>query len=189
MIVNDSALHLNFSEAIKTEDLHNLSNFKTETVIIKSIDVADGRNIRVLFSGILPCKDPVSMHVSGLHDMAGNQIKDTTFSVSYCPGEIFDIIITEIMADPDPPVLLQNTEYLELYNKSGITLNLENWTLQVGNTIKKFPAFEMLPESFLIVCAGGTCSQFPNKPCLDILSSSELNNSGEYTAIRNAKTN
>ncbi len=45
------------------------------------------------------------------------------------PASRYEVIITEIMADPSPAVGLPNAEYVELKNSSGRTLNLQGWRL------------------------------------------------------------
>jgi hypothetical protein len=66
------------------------------------------------------------------------------------------IIITEIMADPAPPVLLPSGEYLELYNASTDTINLLKWIIQVGNNIATINrSFELAPDRYVILCTPG----------------------------------
>ncbi len=43
-----------------------------------------------------------------------------------------DVVFTEVMYDPDPPVDLFIGEYLELYNRSGDTISLEGWRVKAG---------------------------------------------------------
>ena len=63
-----------------------------------------------------------------------------------------DIIISEIMADPSPSVMLPPTEYLEIYNRSGKPLNLKNWNLSDGITKSIFPNIVIAPGSYMILC-------------------------------------
>ena len=86
------------------------------------------------------------------HDFydTGIFLKDTS------PGEfksiqINDVIFSEIMADPLPPIGLPEYEYIELFNRSDYEVNMKGWTIECGRTIKKFPDILMEPGSFLLL--------------------------------------
>jgi hypothetical protein len=169
------------------ESLKAAANYRlTGDFSVDGITVSSEETVLLHLSKPLSCSAEQSVVLTGLKDKAGNRMNDTTILVSYCPGEVFDVLITEIMADPDPPVKLPNMEYLELYNRSNSTLELENWTLLLGSDIKKLPCFVLAPDSFLMLCTAKGCGNF-GKSCLDILSSYDLNNSGEYVGLINAK--
>lgn len=63
---------------------------------------------------------------------------------------IYDVVINEIMADPDPPNGLPEYEYIEIYNTTSSYLRMENWTLQVGSTEKLIPSFIIEPGEYII---------------------------------------
>lgn len=68
------------------------------------------------------------------------------------PASRYDVLITEIMVDPDPSVGLPNAEYIELKNKSSRPLNLQGWRLTTtSSTSGAFPAFVLQPDSFVIL--------------------------------------
>jgi hypothetical protein len=81
---------------------------------------------------------PYELEISGWSDCSGNIMTDATSDViigfTPTPG---DILINEIMADPDPQVAGPAAEYIELYNTSdqlidlkGCMINEEPFTLQ-----------------------------------------------------------
>lgn len=184
--VDDSVVQLNFAENIDPKSLTTLENYKlTSDFAVKEITVNNEKIALLHLSKPLSCARQ-KMDITGLKDIAGNMMKDTSISVSYCPGETFEVLITEIMADPDPQVKLPDVEYLELYNRGNSTLDLENWTLQLGSDIKKLPKFSLAADSLLILCTSKGCDNF-GKSCLDILSTYSLNNSGEYIGLKNAR--
>jgi hypothetical protein len=64
-----------------------------------------------------------------------------------------DIIITEIMADPSPPVSLPNYEWVELTNRSTSTVDLFNWKMGDANSLSgAFPHFILGPGESVIIC-------------------------------------
>ena len=64
-----------------------------------------------------------------------------------------DIIISEIMADPDPPVSLPQREYVEIHNRSGSYISLEKWRFCSGDNCVIFPRVEIGPGEYLILCS------------------------------------
>jgi|WetSurSiteA1Bulk_404760.scaffolds.fasta_scaffold02381_4 hypothetical protein len=65
---------------------------------------------------------------------------------------VYQIIISEIMADPNPIVKLPDTEYIELFNRGDCSVKLDGWKLAFGSREKTLPAFTLAPGDFLIVC-------------------------------------
>ncbi len=57
------------------------------------------------------------LEVSGASDCSGNLMEPETISVGFGRAPVSgELIITEIMADPDPVVGLPNSEFIEVYN-------------------------------------------------------------------------
>ncbi len=59
-----------------------------------------------------------------------------------------DVLITEIMCDPDPVIALPNQEYLELYNNSSSIINLKSWTISVNGSTYTFPKILLQPHAY-----------------------------------------
>jgi len=71
-------------------------------------------------------------------------------------AEQYNIIINEIMEDATlsggGTLGLPEVEYIELYNRSDKTINLEGFTFSDGSsTIATFPAYQMSPDTYLII--------------------------------------
>jgi len=71
-----------------------------------------------------------------------------------------DIVISEIMADPEPVVSLPASEYLEITNRTGYTFNLKNWKLSSGELNYLFPEIIIQPFGILIICSSQDTSDF-----------------------------
>jgi hypothetical protein len=78
-------------------------------------------------------------------------INDVPF-VFTLKASAYDLIFTEIMADPSPVAGLPENEYLEIYNRSNKFINLENFKLFVKNSEWGLPQKIILPGNYLILC-------------------------------------
>ncbi len=68
----------------------------------------------------------------------------------------FDVVIDEILADPNPIISLPNAEYIEIKNTSGRSINLQGWRVKsVSTTSAAFPLYILPADSFLIVSSTG----------------------------------
>lgn len=154
---------ITFNEAIRMESL-SLSDLKLastagENVPITSFD-------RVNEQSILLHTDPVAfpfliVSAQSLIDMEGKKTATSSFTFeNSLPAREHDVVINEIMADPNPPLGLPEAEYIELYNRSNHYIQLENWTLFVRNTNFKLPRKLLAPSEYLILCDDAFEPQF-----------------------------
>ena len=60
------------------------------------------------------------------------------------------------MADPTPSVKLPEAEYVELYNKSTLSVDLKDWTLELGSSKKIFPRLIIPARGYVILCDDST---------------------------------
>ena len=96
-----------------------------------------------------------------------------------------DVIINEIMADPDPVIGLPNHEYLELYNNASSPIDLSGWILQIGSSAKTIEDFIMLPQSYLIICKNDAVEELSQYGTTYGMSSFSLTNSGTQLVLMN----
>lgn len=96
----------------------------------------------------------------GLTDMAGNKL--TSFSKEVVLEEEGDeetppgsILINEIMADPKGVKALPETEYVELYNKTGNTVTLADWQFSYGGKAKPMNRFELPAGGYAVLYRSG----------------------------------
>lgn len=91
----------------------------------------------------LPCKGNAILHsIQNPHLLPVSSIRR------------YDIIITEIMSDPSPPVGLPEYEYVELKNNSSLAIDLKGCKLGDESSAAIFSGSIILqPDSFLICCS------------------------------------
>ncbi len=130
--------------------------------------------------------------ITGIADLNGNVMPAAVgLSFNYVvPAQPapYDVVINEIMADPSPAVQLPEFEYLEIFNRSGKTLDLTNWTITAGTTVKVFGNIMLLPGSYLILCtpaASAILSAYGNTVPL-FTSSTTLTNDGTSLLLKDA---
>ena len=127
-----------------------------------------------------------SLNVSGIEDCEGNEMAD--FAVELLIGElpsVYELLITEIMADPTPSQGLPEAEYFELYNNSEHLLDISGCTVS-GAVI---PEGTLLQAGEYLICAGENqvldFLLYPNVVGLSGMSSTFLTNSGRELVLKN----
>lgn len=134
----------------------------------------------------LPDGSRVRLQIREVTDPAGNRMADTVVEFFHYRPKPYDVLIHEIMADPDPPAELPNGEYLELFNRSGFPVDLAGWTLRYGSSVRTFPGVMVPANGFLIVARDSAFVGYG--PCMLLFSSSSsLSNEGTTVTLRDPK--
>lgn len=156
--VHKDSLLIEWNEAIASTALQQLSwnsNYIQELLY----DTARSGNNHSYFhiQPSLQNRDSVQLILKNVSDCSGNH--DTTkISLYYEVSDtavVHDIVINEIMNDPDPTIGLPDAEYIELYNRSDRHINLENWMLKIGNNDCKLPAYWLRPHAYVVLLDPG----------------------------------
>ncbi len=158
IVVSENEVRLFFNE-ILDDNVANVSNFNTSTGTITdaTLETPDKNTILLTYSSSFVDATTYTVTVlSAVTDCIGNSIgSNNTATFTYYetePPSVDDIIINEIMIDPIPVIGLPNAEYVELFNNSNKTFNLEGYTLKIGNSAKTLTPFILQPDSFVIIC-------------------------------------
>lgn len=149
-----SSLVIVFDE--KLEESPSVSNFKLKpgNIVPETISVT-GDTVHIYFDNEQPNKKFYSLEVSGVCDMNSNCCDTVIDSILLAYPEWGDIIINEIMADPDPYVGLPEAEYLELYNRSEYDLYGQGFVLSIGEDEFLLPVSNIKKEEYIVVCSSG----------------------------------
>jgi hypothetical protein len=97
----------------------------------------------------------------------------------------YEILITEIFADPTPSHGLPDKEFIELYNTSGRAIDLKGYTLFYNTTKVNFPSVLIEAEEYLIVCRENNVSFFESYGKVVGLKSFSLLNGGTNLRLLN----
>lgn len=163
----------------------NPSDFQCEGQAANSIQyTADQDTIHLRYSLPLPDRQWLMLEIPVLCDTLQNCSPDSSFNCFYMKMEYADIQITEIMADPSPPMDLPETEYLELHNRTGFPVKLEDWKLRINDDTKLMPTVMMEPNSFHLVMKESELQAWPDSMSKIAMASVTLPNNGSTISLR-----
>ncbi len=139
-------LTLQFNESI---NVGNSNAFVCDNAQISNIQYLEGNTIAIItFSSNFQPETTYLLSQTNLQDCEGNS---SSISFEIYVGktpEFGDLILTEILADPDPVVQGVPSEFIEIFNKSSHTLELKGLTVNSsvfeGNHL-------LLPNEYLVL--------------------------------------
>jgi hypothetical protein len=96
-----------------------------------------------------------------------------------------DVIISEIFPDPAPSVGMPNSEFLELTNISGRSINLDKWKITDGNSMATITGTFMLQaDSQVIICPRAFIPSFSSfGATIGVSAFPSLDNSGDLIVL------
>ena len=115
---------------------------------------------RLTFNEMFINKSVNNLLINKLCDRDSNCVRNLTVPFTPFWAETGDIVISEVMADPEPTVSLPPEEYIEITNRTIYPYNLKNWVLLSGEEISSIPPVTISPGEYLILCATSDTSSF-----------------------------
>jgi gliding motility-associated-like protein len=158
--VLNNCVEIWFNEDIDSGSVDN-ANFIANPgqLMPEEISFTSDRSILLKFNN-LENRVNYSLNINEIKDLHNNIITPVVKEFSYYQPADYDVLITEIMADPEPTVNLPNYEYLELYNNTDFQINLNKWILQSGENKCIFPSFTINPHDYAVICNKKALSSF-----------------------------
>lgn len=191
-MLDSAGLRLTFSELLDSTSAIDISNYKGSGSLGLPVQASVGSSndeVELRFGNAFPVNQNLELYIDGVEDLFGNITRDTLSFLRFEAQE-GQIIITELMPDPTPvvgipPNALPEREYLEIYNNSGLAINLENWVLELGSTQEVLPAYVLDTGKYVVITKDEGVSEFPRgTPLLGIdMSSTALTNTGTTVAL------
>ncbi|WP_416867885.1 MAG: lamin tail domain-containing protein [Imperialibacter sp.] len=156
-VVAPNQLSLVFSEWISEIGLTDLQVTVSGGPEAASFELAEDRT-----SVLATLKQPLTpgaeymVTVGGIVDCSGNKMKVADMKVGVGrPPTFGELVISEIMPDPDPTQGLPEAEYIEIFNPTNEWISYNGSSLIVGEKQATFPNGAIAPGSFLILCSSG----------------------------------
>jgi len=189
-IPNKNELVLDFSHPLEKTSVETLTNYLVDNSIgnptnaVLLNDTLVQLTVPDLIAGV-----NYQIHVANVDDKTGNTIPDIDVPFVFYPGNGFDIVVNEIMADVSPaPAVLPASKYIEIYNRSTQDIDLSGWSFQVGdNSTRSFGYYVLKANDYLILCSSGVLNDFEAfGNALGVLSESQLTSSGKTISLFNS---
>jgi hypothetical protein len=156
-----NSLDLEFDEEV-SYGFADPSNFSIEASanLPASITKISARAYKLTFMNKLENKKKATLLIKQVCDNNGNCASDIKAEFVLFRPDPGDVVISEIMADPSPPVLLPEKEYIEISNRTEFTFNLKKWKLSTESQGTLFPGVEIGPHGRMIICQQADTSFF-----------------------------
>ena len=157
IVLKYNKLELDFNEPVDEVFALDADNYNIDHQIGKPMYAEYNGNNRssIILSYSKTIEEGVNytLNINNIQDLAGNIAEDIQYTFIYYDVHDNDIVINEIMADPEPVVGLPSKEYIELYNTTDHSICLKNWVLQIGKSEKTITQdIHICSKGFIILC-------------------------------------
>lgn len=169
-IIDPNTISVTFNEAADVTTAINATNY----ALNNGINVTFVEMDNTAFTYNIYLANPLAMGT--IYTLTANNIKDCVGNIGNNlqielaipqPASAYDVLIDEIYADisvsesyPNPNLNLPNAEYLELYNASNKTFDLQNWWLSDATDTIILTNYLLLPKQYLILCSSSKVDSF-----------------------------
>ncbi len=176
-------VRVSFSEPVSPATASTTSNYLISSGI--GNPSAAQPNPQAANEVVLTLANPIStstlynLDITAVQDFSGNTMQDTSLPIALVVATSGDIVINEIHPDPTPAIGMPEYEYIELYNRTNLPINIDQFVLRVGSSDRVLPAATIQPDSFLVLTDIDAQGLFlPNTPIAYLSSWPSLTNSG-----------
>lgn len=190
-VIDNPLLLVFYNQEMELEDILDRSHYgilpgqhQAQQVIIHD----SSRSVYLLFSEPFEIGVQYHLRVNGTLVNCVGQTMETPFEITFMlpkTAEEGEIVINEIMADPEPVNGLPPYEYIELYNRANAPVEICGWNLQTGNVFRPIEEFLMAPQSYLLLCENEATGYLREFSEVYGMSSFSLTNAGAQLVLRN----
>lgn len=192
-VIDSTHISICFNDLISVSQLTISSNYIINGSIgSPTLSVAGSGNTCVTLSLATKLINATNytITITGITDCASNSLSPNKGLISFYKHKAFDVVINELMPDPDPAINLPTEEYVELRNRTPFKINLKNWTISTPTSTKKIPNLTIEPDSFVVLTAAGNFNAFDNYGVFvyEVTSFPSLLNDGTTLTIRDSNS-
>lgn len=190
-VLSSKSLSLSFSELLDTSTANQLTNYTVDGGIGNptqvSFNSADSSLIELSFLNDFISGEDYQIISMGVEDRSGNPMLADTSTFSYfvkVPANKRNVVINELYPDFSPSIQLPAAEFIELYNASNITFDLEGWEITDGTSTASLSSQILKPNEYLIICPNSADTAYQKLGLTQGVSNfPTLNNSGDHIRL------
>ncbi len=188
-VIDSNTIIVYFNEPVTDSSMLKSSYYMISPLGKQPIEVtkAGSETAQLLFPEAFQDGDALTLLVYGISDVPGNRADTLSISFNYYVPKPFDIIINEIMADPEPRVSLPEAEYIEILNNTQYNIQLVGWQLHIGSDKCIFPDRIINANELMILCRKEEEHYFNQYDKVVGLFTSSINNRGELLTLKNQR--
>ena len=192
-VLKYNKIQLDFDEPVDETDALDSENYSINNGIgmpmYAEYYASNRACVIISFSKTIEENIEYTLTINKIQDIEGNIATDIQYHFVHNIIHENDIVINEIMTDPEPVVGLPPVEYIELFNTTNHPVNLLGWTLIIGTNEKPITQdTEIQSFGYLLLCKETSMellSQYGE--CLGFASFS-ITNGGTYIALVNEES-
>jgi len=188
-IAGTQTIKLGFNERLESSTATDETNFSINGISISSATQTEADSVALSLGSSLQDAQRYTISVSGIEDIFSNAISSTDTTFTYynpTPVDSGDVAINEFMSAPPS----NSSEYIEIYNHSSKSLDLQGWTLSDAirnQDVITNSQFIVPPDSFVVIAPENTlASDYPDIAFIVMSSFPSLNNGGDVITIRDS---
>ncbi len=187
--ISPTAVDVLFNKPLDNASSQEASNYFASSglgmPVSAILDAVNSSLVHLTFSTAITSGIAYTLVVNGVKDLAENAIVNGTSTFSFYTPQQYDVLIDELFPHPNPQVGLPLLKFLELKNISAFPINLQGWKLIDGTSTSTLPSYNLLPDSFVIVCATNSAGSYTSfGPTLGVANFPSMNIGGATIILK-----
>ncbi|GAA0529603.1 lamin tail domain-containing protein [Chitinophaga japonensis] len=152
-VLGDRELLLQFSEPVDSVTALATAAYQLSGTAAHPVRVAlEGAGVHLFFAAPFPGGDSLQLQVAGVRDVAGNEMRAAALRFLFYRPRAYEVLIQEILPDPEPAPGPLLAEFVELRNTSAYPVQLRDWQLRTRGGTVRLPACQLEPDSLVLLC-------------------------------------
>ncbi len=187
-IENDSQLVLLFSKMIDPTNASNTLNFTASQGMGNPISaqiLSNPMQMRLTFANPIGFSTLYHLQIQQITDIFGNALQNNNFPFYRIARN--DLIINEIMVNPNGSPDLPSYRYIEIFNRLNFAVHLKNWKIHVGATPRVISESVIPAHQYLVITDSAAMHLYANINIAYLQPFFSLNSTGATVRLWNNK--